>query len=192
MPDISDQELARLRGLEAMVNKLEGDPRSNALIEQAVKIHHPEVRTQQEVVTEAINPVLAPVNETLAAVQAQLKEIADERKALAESAATNSLNSTFASLQSQHGFTDDGLTKIKELMVERKIADPEAAAALFLQQNPPKPTDAPAWQPSNWDIGSTAGANAAPDMKELFENEDAWADKTAAQTLNSIRLGQSA
>ena len=90
------------------------------------------------------------------------------------------INAAFGRLREQ-GYTEEGIGKIKQLMVERKIADPEAGAALFDKINPAKPLEHSGFQPTSWNFGGMG--NDEPDTKMLFENEDLWAEKEAMKII---------
>lgn len=173
------------RGYQLLA-KLSTDPRTQGLIDEAVKVHHPEVTTEKERVEQQVSPLLKPVTETLERINKRFEDEDAAKKASEEKAAEARIESSFVELAKQ-GYTAEGLEKIKALMIDRSIADPYAAAALFDKQNPPAP-DAAAYTPANWDLG--AGHAPGDSLKELFANEDAWAEKQIGVVLNEMRSGQ--
>lgn len=191
MPEISEADLATYQRGLALLKQLEGDPKSKAHFESAIKAVIPDIRTQSDEVREHVATSLEPTNAALAKIQEALDAQAAERKEQAERSVETRLNSAFDSFKDK-GVTDAGLEGIKKLMVDRSIADPEAAYALFMQQNPAPPAEAPAWQPDGWDISSTAKEGGMRDMEGLMKNEDGWADKEAAIALNEIRIAKAA
>lgn len=190
MPDISDAELATLRRYQALVTKLDSDPKSKPLLEDAIKVHHPEVRTSREELELQAQPLIAPITEQMTKLTEEVTALREARAADATKAVEGTLDSQFAHLRTAHGYTDDGIEKIKTLMVDRNIADPEAAAALFDRQNPAPKVDAPSWTPQTWDKG--AGTAPGADLEALFKDEDKWADNQVGQVLLDMRAEKAA
>lgn len=188
MPEISEQELATLKNSYNLLQKLDSDPRSKPLVERAVKIHHPEVVTEEELGERLAAPHIEKVNAVATELRDQLEALKQREAGVAQREQENAVNSAFTRLESA-GYTPDGIGAIKQLMVDRKIADPEAAAALFDKMNPPAATEAPGWVPDRWNFDETA---SAVDVKGLFKNEDKWADDMVGQVLNEIRVGKAA
>lgn len=174
------------RGL-ALIQKLESDPRSKPLIESAVKVHFPDVVTEAETMERAVQPHLAPVMDGIKSIQERFAKEDEERAAARQRETEQSLESRFADYQSK-GYTEDGIAKIKQLMVDRSIADPDAAVALFDKLNPAPLTESASYTPQTWDMG--AGTAPGADMKALFENPDAWADNQVGVVLNEMRSGR--
>jgi len=191
MAEISDTDLATYQRAMGLLKKLESDPKAKGHFETALKAVIPEIRTEADTVSEHVAPLLEPVNAQLTRIQESLDAQAAERTANAERQAEQNLTDQFASLRAK-GLTDAGEQAVKELMVARNIADPEAAFALFERNNPKPADEAPAWQPDGWDISSTAKAAGMRDMEGLFKNEDKWGDDEAAIALNEIRIGKAA
>lgn len=175
------------RGM-ALLNQLNGDARSQPLLEQAIKVHHPEVTTEEERLQAQVQPHLKPVLEGIEAIKARFAK-EDEDKAARDQAAVESEITTAFERLAQTGYTEDGLGKIKQLMVDRKIADPEAAAALFDRLNPATTVGADSYTPQTWDLAAAHGG-ALGDHKLLFENPDAWTEKAIPQVLSEIRSGR--
>lgn len=182
----ADQLALYQRGL-GLLQKLEANPASKPLLEQAVKIHFPDVTTEAETVERNVKPHLEPVMGALEKINARFEAEDAAKAAAADKAAEAEIEGSFSALAKQ-GYTAEGLEKIKGLMVDRKIADPYAAAALFDKQNPPAQIDAGGYTPQNWDLG--AGHAAGDSLKELFANEDAWAEKQVGQVLTEMRTGK--
>lgn len=187
MAEINDAELEVLRRSHNVLMKLNGDPKSRGYLETGLKVHFPDVVTEEEAGQRLVAPQLEAFKaEVVAPLTNALNEFNESRKAEQERTATQQLTTTFDELKASRGFTDDGIERVKKLMVERNIADPLAAAALFAEQNPPASQEAPGFMPSHWNIDQTV---TDIDVKGLFENEDKWADNMAVHTLNEIRVG---
>lgn len=187
MPEISEAKLAELEGALRLLHQLNAKPEARQYLEKSIKIVNPEVETGDDVAARIAAPYVAQIE----ALKTDFTKFADETKAekaaAAERQAQADTDSAFSRLRTA-GYTEDGVEKIKGLMVDRKIADPEAAAALFDKLNPPAQIDQPGWAPSSWGVESTADKGI--DVAALFKDEDRWADQEAGRVLASIRNGQ--
>lgn len=65
----------------------------------------------------------------------------------AEDKTYNEMERSVQAAVAKFSLTDEGKAKMIDLMKERKVYDPEAAAALVIHQNPPQPTSGPSWAP---------------------------------------------
>lgn len=189
MAEISDQELGVLRNAWALLQQVEGNPDAKPLLEQAIKTVKPEVQTEADIAARFAKPYVDQIETLRGDLTALTTSLKEREEAAAAKATETEIAGAFQRL-TKAGYTADGITKIQEMMVAKNIADPDAAAALFDKLNPPAQHEQPGWAPSTWEIGSTAGSNA--DLKMLFQDEDRWADREAANVLNEIRLGQAA
>lgn len=189
MPEITDQELALYRNGMALLQKLDANAEAKPFLERAIKTVMPNVQTEEDIAARFTAPLTEKVTGLETQLNAALAGLKQRDDDAATAQITGQLTDAFSRLQAD-GYTPEGLEKIKTLMVERKIADPEAAAALFDRQNPKPAVDNPAFAPSTWEIDSTAAPGI--DTKALFANEERWADQEAVNVLNEIRLGKAA
>ena len=192
MPEVDEQTLALLQRSHQLLQQLNGDPRTRDTLETALKVHYPAVTTEAEARNRLVQPMLDQFQEQVVKPLQERLDAADAARTASESTrAETALNEAFSEFRTKRGFTDEGIEAVKRLMVDRSIADPYAAAALFAEQNPTAPErDAmTGFSPPQWDLEQTL---TQVDVKGLFENEDAWADKQAANVLNEIRVGQAA
>ena len=83
----------------------------------------------------------------------------------------------------EHEFklTPEGRQKMLDLMKERKIYDPQAAAALVVHKNPPEMTSGPSWAPHKTDFYGTAKADEA--YASLHKDPMGFADDEIAKFL---------
>lgn len=186
---ISAQDHAVLQESFKLLNQMNSDPVAKRALEQAIKKVRPEVEIEADIAER----YAAPVREDVTKLTAQFTEFMDSQKKRDADAAERATNDTiagqFADL-AKEGYTVEGIEKIKTIMVDRKIADPEAAALLFDKLNPKPVQENPGWIPQAWDVDSTAGGGI--DTKALFANEERWADAEVGKVLNEIRIGQAA
>ena len=184
MATIPDEQLEALVKAGQLLQTLQSNPHALAHLEAAVKVVNPNVETSAEVAARQARPLIEPLQEKLDHVTQRLEERikADEERESARQAALAeaSLSDSFKRLQERDGYTPDGIEKIKELMVNRNIADPDAAAALFDRMNPPAKQEQAAWEPQRWNLQDNA---VEGDVNNLFADPDKWADNAVGQVL---------
>lgn len=171
-----------------LLSDMNSNPTARPLIEKAVKAVHPDVVTEEEKVTAQIEPHLKPVSDKMDLVLKRFEEEDARRVAAEERQVEQDLDAGFDRLRARN-YTDDGIEKIKQLMVERKVADPEVAAAYFEKMNPPAAAaEGAGWTPQTWamDAGTS---DPGTDIAALFADEDRWADNQVSKVLNEIRVG---
>lgn len=187
MAEISDEQLAALQGAQALLLKLTQNPTAMAHLERSIKVLDPNLETSEEVATRMAKPIIEPLAAQLAETRTRLEafETADnDRRAKAEAALHDQeFREAFGRLR-QAGLTEVGEETVKKLMVERNIADPEAAFALFERQNPKPSPEQSAWEPARWNIEENAVEH---NTKALFENPDRWADDMVGKVLMDER-----
>jgi hypothetical protein len=93
----------------------------------------------------------------------------------------------FKSLRAQ-GYTDEGIEAVKDIMKNEGIKNPNHAAAIFDKMNPPQPAAPNGLASSSWNFGGQGTADE--DLKQLWTNEDAWADKEAIKTFQEFRTNK--
>jgi hypothetical protein len=171
MAEVDDTELAILRGAHKLLEQLHTSPKTRRQFQKAVKDLHPSTITDDDRVAEA------PEVQRLAKLEKTVTDFIGDFTTRSQDA---EINAAFGRLRDQ-GYTDEGVEKIKKLMVDRKIADPEAGAALFDKINPASQLPPSGFQPTSWNFGGM-GADE-PDTKLLFENEDLWAEREAMKVI---------
>lgn len=142
MAEVPDSELALLRSAAALTDEIWNDPKHGLALKQAVKAKRPNLSIPEIDVPEV---VLKPVNDQISSMKEILDRQAAELAAMKQAAADKDLEAGFRSkldaAKNRFGLTDEGVEKTIELMRERQIADPEAAAALHIASLPkPKPS----------------------------------------------------
>lgn len=144
------------------------DKRTRAQAEKLAKVLSPEIETSEDLA----EPVLAPVRSELEEVKNQLKKITD-------GAAEWAKQEKFSNLRKQ-GYTDEGISKIEEIMQAKGINDPEVAAAVFDKTNPPAKPKLPGMSSPTFgsDIFGAQGASKE-DLELLTSNPDAFMDMMA-------------
>ena len=164
MIELSEEEVRVLRGSKALMDQLLKSPKTKRTVEKAVKDLYPETVTTDD--------VAAPYIERLEATEKKLDTYLKEQK---ESALENKFQGQVQALRDE-GYTEEGIEKIKEIMVKESIPNAIAASKLWDQANPPKPAENSNFSPTDWGFGrKTEDA----DLNLLFKDEDAWAEREA-------------
>lgn len=173
MAEIDDNELDLLKRAAALLNLL--DQKGGLEFKQMVKKHMPDVSIPEI-------DVAAPVIERISKVE---KEFHDHLASLKSSQVDQELDRSFEALKKQ-GYTDEGINHIRKLMVDEKIAHPEAAAALFDRRQPKAPV--PVSTTSAWNFGKADEKDER--AKRLLDDPEGFVDQEASDILNELRNAQ--
>jgi len=186
MAEIDDAQLATLqRGME-LLTQLSQNPATRREFERSVKKLRPEIETADDLAESYAAPVREEIKTVTSKIDAFLDAQAKREADAATAAADRTAEEAFGRLQ-KAGYTTEGLETIKGLMVQRNIADPEAAAALFDKLNPPQQLDGGgAWEPASYDIKSNA---VDRDVEGLFADPEKWGDREVYNVLREMRSG---
>ena len=177
MAEIDDAELDTLRKARGLLDGLLRDPKTKRAVEREIKKLHPET-----VITDDFD---APVLDEIKSIGAKVDKFITSQENAAQD---RELADAFAALQdpnrTSEPFTDEGIATVKKLMIDRKIADPMAAAALYEKMNPPpKPQTPSSFTGMSWGIGAET---KEPDTKLLFDDEDAFAEQEAGRFFSEL------
>lgn len=174
MAEVSDNDLRVLRGAHALLDQLMKNKDTRRDVEKSIKKLHPTVQTTDD--------LAEPYVSKLEGVEKKIDEFIQSQK---DRELDGKLNGSFKQLRDA-GYTDEGIEKIKKLMVDEQIANPEAAAAFWEKKNPPKVQEPSLFAPHDWQI-NTGDDN---DTKLLFKDEDAWANREIQKVFSEIKAGK--
>ena len=166
--EMTAEEAKLLRGSKALMDKLLS-PKTRREAEKLIKSHYPETTTTDDIV----EPYVSEFREAT-------KEFKDFVKSQRDGQIDSKFNQQLQQLKDQ-GYTDEGLEKIKKLMVDESLPNALAAAAYWEKLNPPKPAEPSAFAPTDWGFGRKSDDAS---ITELFQDEDAWAEKEARRAWN--------
>lgn len=170
---IDEAELRQLRGATQLLDSLQNNPKTRRPFQNAVKVLHPDTITDEDRLADA--PEVQALNSLTERFDKFLKSQED-------SAADTALERGFNTLRTRDGFTAEGIESVKQLMVTRRLGDPEAAGALWEKLNPPKAiTPNSLFQTNGFGFGSKTDD---ADLKLLFEDEDAYAEREFIKAMN--------
>jgi hypothetical protein len=168
MPDMiemTEEEAKVLRGSKALMDQMLKSPKTRREAERLVKTLYPDTTTTDD--------LAEPYVKRMDGLEKKLDEFfkrQDGEKLDAH------LNKQLNELRTTRSYTDEGIEKIKKVMVEKSIPDAIAAADHWERQNPPTPTIESNFAPTDWGFGRKSDD---ADLNLLFTDEDQWAEKTA-------------
>ena len=174
---MSEEEAKLLRGSKALMDQLLKNKATRRDAEKLIKKLYPETTTTDD--------LAEPYIQRVEGLEKKLDEFFKRQDG---EKLDNKLNGQIQELRDR-GFTDDGIEKVKKLMVQESIPNALAAAAFWEQQNPPKPSAPAGYSPTDWGIGRKTDD---ADLTLLFQDEDAWAEKEATRVWQeeSAKKGQ--
>jgi hypothetical protein len=174
MAEIDDNQLRQLQESHALLSKLYGNKETKRTLEQMAKKVNPNAVTTDDLA----EPYLQPLKD-------ELKELRDFRDDIKKQQADWAETESFNRLR-QAGYTDTGVEEIKKLMADRKINDPEIAAAYWDKTRPAEPVAPNGISNQMWDFQNSLQDNEE-DMQLLLKNDDAWLDRQAARFYSEKR-----
>jgi hypothetical protein len=185
MAEISDEELARLRGADKLLDKLlrQGKSENKRAVQKALKDIEPTYQTDDDFAA----PYTAEIADLKKTVTDFIKEARDEKL---EGKFQTTLDRYRLSDANPNGYTPEGIEKILTLMKERTIPDVEAGVALFERLNPPAPPPVAGMHPTSWGFGEPGKDSTDEDRKLLFRDEDAWAEREAIKVFQEAERRQ--
>ena len=98
--------------------------------------------------------------------------------------AERGMESAFQKIRDRESIQEKGEQEIRQLMLDRNIADPEAAFALWERNNPKPSQETASWEPDSWAYDQKA---VAVDVEGLFKAPDRWADQEVSNVLREMR-----
>lgn len=174
MPELTDAQYQELLGAHRLMSALiNGETRKETL--QLFKKLNPKAPIPE---IDAAQPVLNEVTALKQEIQTLTQRLENEK-------ADAKLQASFDRLSRERGITNDGLEKIKTLMVEKAIADPDAAADHWEKLNPkPDPI-----QPAGYVGSSFMDVEGDKELEPWLQNEDRASDQAIAEVINEYRSG---
>ena len=198
--DLSDEDAALLAAAKKIggVNDLDLASRARALHDR-LYTHADTAASYRASIEKVVPGFKDPAAAAAAPYVAKLDELSKwkdeflanqskEREEAAKAAAQSDFDGAWNGVVKSYSLTDEGQEKLGKFMQDRKLADPEAAAALYYKQNPEPPAAVTpdSIAPASWGIGPLPGEDPAS-SKLLMERPEAWADQEAATALTEFR-----
>lgn len=182
--EIDEDTFNQFQNAVGLLQKLNGTPEARKHLEKSLKVLNPQLETEEDAAARIAQPYVERIAAAEKAVTDLRESLAAEKAAAATAAEEARTAGALGWLDAQD-YTEEGKAAIKKIMVDEKIPNVEAAAALFEKRTPKPVVIAGAnYESDAWNL---RGDPEDKNLKSLFENEDQWADREAAITLNAIR-----
>ncbi len=165
--EIDDAQFQQYKEAHTLLARMYGNKETKRDLERLAKKVNPNAVTTDDMA----EPYLAPLKD-------EIKELREFKASIEKMQSDYHEQSAFGRLK-EAGYTDTGVEEIKKLMEERKINDPEVAAAYWDKTRPAEPVAPNGISPSMWNFEGNLGSDA-DDAKLLFTNDDAWLDRKTA------------
>ena len=182
---LTPEQFQTLQRGQLLLQKL-ANGQTKRKFENLVKEIVPEVETTDDQIAEYAEPYVEQLKETNKRLEDFLAAQAKEKEDTASAGAAAKLSSDFAAMRAE-GLTEAGESKVREIMIERNIADPWAAFALWERNNPKPPEGVASYEPDMWDLEANA---VGRDNEGLFKNPDRWMGQEIANVLAEMRRPQ--
>jgi hypothetical protein len=164
MAEVPESELQILRGAKALHDKLlSGKTRRRQ--EALIKEVYPDTPT--------LDDITEPYRDEIKELRKEFKDYIDGERG---KRLDTKLEKDIEFLRAEREYTEEGIERLKKLMIEKEIPDIVVAADHWERNQPRTSQEVSIMAPTDWGIGRKTDD---PDLKLLFEDEDAWADKEA-------------
>jgi hypothetical protein len=134
MAEVADTELQQLRAAMSLFEQVWGDPTIGEQVRKRAKEIKPDIVIPDD------HPVakraLAELADTKTALETLRGEYQQDKAARQQERAEAKLRADLGTVQERFHFTDDAMAKTIEIMQERQLADPEAAALIYRESLP--------------------------------------------------------
>jgi hypothetical protein len=157
---VSDEEFAFLQGRRQVADFVESiynDPQLTKDAKALIKKKYPNLQIPDYDVEERVEARLARDREERQKEEREKRERADQEN----------FQSLRKKTQEKYGFTDQAMTDLEKLMVDRNVGDYEVAASYMAAQNP-TPSEA-TFSDGRWNHGK------APGFAEIAKDPEGWA-----------------
>lgn len=195
--EITRGQLNVFQRAHGLLDKLYSDKKTSTQFKRLAKEADPEGRLIKVPDLDLADEFAKPIKDEIAVVREENKKLLERidarDKTEKDTADLRSINERIDDVVSKRRLTDDGRKGLIELMQKRQIADPDAAAALYIESLPkPDSQRASSILPqrlNKWDgSGREPFAGADEDkIKRFFENPEAAMDEEIAIILNEAQ-----
>jgi hypothetical protein len=176
--EISDEEYFYLQGRKQVADLVEpvwNHPQTAEPARRLMKTVYPDLPI----------PDFDSKNEVRQMLAADRKERSDREEADRKKKEKDEWDAERDRVQKEFGFTEDGMKKLEDFMIEKRIASYEAAAHYHAAKNP-KPSDPTQdMQDRYWGHFN----DKSDEAKVIFADPEAWGRKELLKTLNKMQAG---
>lgn len=184
---IDEGALRELQVAQGLMDALYRSPKHGMLMRRAIKELHPDVSIPEidvaAPIVAGVNDALKKLNDRLAATEAENKKLRQERDDEAEDA---KFWKNFDKVAKARGYTEQGREDLIKVMKDKKIPDPEVAAAYLDGTVKAKPIEPSGFKPKRWNLLDDPNGTEADQksLKRLMDNPEAWMEDEAADIWN--------
>jgi hypothetical protein len=126
MAEVSDAELAELRGAHRLLDAVIKNPETKDAAAAILKKLNPKASIPEYDLKQQVGTALRQLNEKIAKLE----------KGISDKEVDAKFQGNFRAAVDRHGITKDAEPKVLAMMQEKNIYDPEAAMLLYVNQNP--------------------------------------------------------
>ena len=187
--EVDESDLKVARGAQSILDRLSKNPKTRAHLLSLVKADNPELAIPEIDVPVAIG---THVEEKLKATNERVEKLVSS---LEEKEATRQVEETVSKARRRlrkAGHSDESIEAIEKLMVDRGIADYDAAEALWERSQPAPEQAEPAGGYNGREWGFARVDNDDADHTLLLKNPQAFSDKMVRQFLADRKSGRAA
>jgi hypothetical protein len=192
--EITRGQLAQLQRGYSLLDKLYSGKDTSTAFKRMAKQADPDGKLIKVADIDLADELTKPINDKLTALEEDNKKlrasIDEDKKQRKDDADLFDINTRIDLVVKKRGLTDEGRKGLIETMQKRQIADPDAAAAVYLESIPKPDSQRPSsilpQRLGKWD-GSGREPFAGHDdekIKKFFADPEAAADEEIANILN--------
>ena len=168
MKEIDEAELVRLQNVASVVNKMLSNPESRIKVLEAQKIVNPQSVVPEIDATKPFKEAIGSVQEKLSALEKKMEEKETAREEAAQKKELENKWMLGRKMANETGYTEDGIKKLEEFMVENGIAEHRLAMPAFEREHPlPAPVASSRQGFDAFQVLSDTGE----EMKKLLETQ---------------------
>jgi hypothetical protein len=163
------EEAQRNKGIADMMNGIYNDPQLGEEARALIKKKYPNLPMPDYDTKRAVNERL----------DREKQERADEAKAARDKEADERFRQARADTQKQFGFTDDAMSRLEKLMMERNIGDYEAAATYMASKEPQPSEETAGFDRHFWHH------DRQDEFKQIADDPEGWARSELAKAVRA-------
>lgn len=183
--EVDEEQLVPYQRLMALYNKMSADPKAKKNLQRAIKEVAPDYQTEEDAAEALAAPYVEQLRETQKKLDELQKSLAEKDAKSKESTDDADLTQRLRRVQSQYNFTEEGMKRLTDTMITRKIANPEDAAKLIEFEKPKTPQGS-SYESSRWMVDATETANGRPSFADWVNNTEATVQKEIAGAMNDV------
>lgn len=177
MPEISQEQLTELTAAHALLDGLYRDPKLGIHFKRLVKAKHPDTSIPE---VDLPAPIMNRMNDGFNKLGEAIVKVAKHIEAKDRKDANDHEEAVFwkkvDAVVDAEGLTKTGKDDLIKIMRDRKLADPEAAAAILLRKQAVQPSQHSGFIPPRWNMFGKASdsEDEKESMSRLMQDPENW------------------